>query len=137
MATRKQADEADNTKAEDAGAEDQAADGAISLTTEEGAESEAKLEEGDLREDGSVVGEEVASNGVDRLVPVKTETPTPGGPGDRDVLSKDDKAEAAALVVNAEVTSQNPEPYSEAELNHRFSHVPPADWQNPPITIQQ
>lgn len=133
MAPRKAADDSAN---EDTGAEE-AAD--INLTVEGADEGtdESKLEEGDLREDGSVVGEEVASNGVDRLVPVKTETPTPGGPGDRDVLSKDDKAEAAALVVNAEVTSQNPEPYSEAELNHRFSHVPPADWQNPPITIQQ
>ena len=61
MATRKQPEEGDNKAA------DEAADGDITLSVK-GAE-EKKLEVGDLKDDGSVEGEEEAANG-DRLVPL-------------------------------------------------------------------
>lgn len=33
-----------------------------------------------------------------------------------------------ALVTAPEVTSENPAPYTLPELNHRFTHVPPAGY---------
>jgi hypothetical protein len=124
----------DSQAAEDSGAE------SITLSIEgadEGATDESDLVEGDLKLDGSVVGEETASNDRDRLVPVHTDPVTPGGPGDQAAPSKDEKAFVLAGVTQPEVTSENPEPYSMDELNHRFSHVPPEGYQEHKITIQQ
>lgn len=58
------------------------------------------------------------------------------GPEGVDAPSKAEKAAVVVAVTKPEVTSVNPEPYSEAELNHRFNHVPPKGFSEHKITIQ-
>ncbi|WKR36109.1 hypothetical protein [Mycobacterium phage Azrael100] len=66
------------------------------------------------------------------------EYPEPGkGPFGVTAPSKAQKAEDLAKVTAPEVTSVNPEPYTEEELNHRFNHVPGESFAgDPAITIQ-
>lgn len=63
--------------------------------------------------------------------------PEPGkGPDGVDAPTKEEKAAVLEAVTKPEITSVNPEPYSEAELNHRFNHVPPAGHVEHKPTIQ-
>lgn len=47
------------------------------------------------------------------------------------------KAAELAAVTTPEVTSENPEPYTEAELNHRFNHVPPDGYVERSFPVHQ
>jgi hypothetical protein len=53
------------------------------------------------------------------------------GPFGVEAPNKWEKAVLLKAVVTPEVTSVNPPPYSLAELNHRFNHIPPEGWENP------
>lgn len=51
--------------------------------------------------------------------------------------TREEKAADLAAVTQPEVTSENPEPYTEAELNHRFSHIPPAGYVERSFPVHQ
>ena len=51
--------------------------------------------------------------------------------------TKTQKAADLAAVTQPEVTSQNPAPYTLAEENHRFTHVPPAGYVERSFPVAQ
>lgn len=65
------------------------------------------------------------------------ELPTPGGPGEEGAPTRTEKAFVLASVTHPEVTSQNPEPYSVDELNHRFTHIPPEGFVERKFPVKQ
>ena len=152
MATRKkaqdeQADEAVDDVTPEQAEEEGRADGDITLTVaddgEHESEADTSAEDYVATEDqfGNVVAEsfdgEVFST-IDQDVDDPTVTqPTPGGPGDDGVPTRSEKAAVLATVTHPEVTSQNPEPYSVEELNHRFTHIPPEGFVERKFPVKQ
>lgn len=53
------------------------------------------------------------------------------GPNGKEAPTKHEKAVLLEAVVAPEVTSVNPPPYTLAELNHRFNHIPPDGYEEP------
>src|SRR5687768_8337881 len=53
------------------------------------------------------------------------------GPNGIEAPNKFEKAVILKAIVTPEVTSVNPPPYTLAELNHRFNHIPPAGYEEP------
>lgn len=51
--------------------------------------------------------------------------------------TREEKAADLAAVTQPEVTSENPEPYTVDELNHRFTHIPPAGYVERSFPVHQ
>lgn len=141
MAARKQAEE----KAEDAQADERAQAVQVEeVAPADEAEAQAKADENYVvTEDAagrpvaeSYVGEKFSTIDHDEDDP-SVELPTPGGPGDEGVASRSEKAFVLAAVTHPEVTSENPEPYTQEELNHRFTHIPPAGFVERKFPVKQ
>lgn len=139
-----QAEEQDEAVADDAQAVEDRADGPIEVSVEgDDAVSATDSEDYVVTEDatGRPVAEsftgEVFSTLDNDVDDPSVPQPTPGGPGDEPVANRVEKNFVLAAVTKPEVTSQNPEPYSVDELNHRFTHIPPEGFVERKFPVKQ